>query len=215
MSHYQRSLFWMRRDLRFYDNAALFHACKKSRFVLAGFVFDTNILNGLKNKKDARVEFIFQSLKKLDEKLRTQNSRLFIMYGKPEKTIPELCKKLNLSAVFTNEDYETYAKKRDSSVKKTLASLSVDFYSFKDHVIFSGKEVQKKDGMAYLKFTPYKKAWLNQLKTLNKTAIHFPQGAFNSLPKNFKLGRDYPFPIVKHETQKQKILKLFLKARKP
>ena len=160
---YQKSLLWIRRDLRLHDNTALFHALKKSRFVLIGFVFDTNILKSLKNKKDLRVDFIFQSLKKLDKKLQSNGSRLFVMYGKPEETIPDLCKKLHLSSVFTNEDYETYAKKRDAAVKKTLKRISVDFHSFKDHVIFSGKEILKKDGSAYRVFTPYRKAWIKKL----------------------------------------------------
>lgn len=219
---YQRSLFWMRRDLRFYDNAALFHACKKSQFVLAGFVFDKNILTALKNKKDARVEFIFQSLKVLDKKLQTQGSRLFIMYGKPEKTIPDLCKKLKLSAVFTNEDYETYAKKRDASVKKALATLSVDFHSFKDHVIFSGTEIQKKDGTAYCKFTPYKKVWLKKLKTqpvkTYKTSLRKKWLPYNSFKKEWKpwklenMGfQSVKLPLKAGENQARQALKKFSK----
>jgi len=187
---YQKSLFWMRRDLRFYDNTALFHACKNSHYILAVFVFDTYILNSLKNKKDARVNFIFQSLKHLDQKLKSQGSRLFILHGKPEITIPDLCKKLNISAVFANEDYESYAKKRDSLVKKTLTFLSIDFHLFKDHVIFSENEVEKKDGKPYCKFTPYKKVWLKKLKNqplkIYKTHLKNKWLSFNYFKKEWK-----------------------------
>ena len=59
------SIIWLRRDLRLYDNAALFHALKNSDQVFTVFIFDTHILNKLKNKKDRRIEFILKSLKKL------------------------------------------------------------------------------------------------------------------------------------------------------
>ena len=55
-------IFWFRRDLRLHDNTALFHALSNSETVLPIFIFDTHILNDLKNKKDKRVDFIHQNI---------------------------------------------------------------------------------------------------------------------------------------------------------
>ena len=158
----------MRRDLRLKDSKALFEASLYSESVLAGFVFDTQILNTLRNKKDLRVVFIYRCLQDLDLQLKKKDSRLFVMIGDPKNEIPRLCQELSLSAVFVNEDYESYSKKRDAIVQHKLSQMSVHFHSFKDHVIFKGSEIQKKDGTAYKVFTHYKKAWL---KKLNKTNI--------------------------------------------
>ena len=161
---YKKSLCWIRRDLRLHDNKALYEAILRSESVLICFVFDTKILNLLDDKKDLRVTFIYQSLKELDRQLKKKDSRLFVMYGDPTYQVPQLCQTLNLSAVFVNEDYESYSKKRDTIVKHKLSQIPVDFYSFKDHVIFNGSEIKKKDGTPYRVFTPYKKAWLKRLQ---------------------------------------------------
>ncbi|MCZ0931841.1 MAG: deoxyribodipyrimidine photo-lyase [Oligoflexia bacterium] len=161
---YERSLCWLRRDLRLTDNRALFLACEKSKQVFLAFVFDINILNKLSNKKDLRVEFIFNAIQSINQKLKEQNSQVLILYGNPVELIPALCKKLKLSAVFVNEDYENYAKQRDQAIKKQLIRQQTAFHSSKDQVIFNGSEIKKEDGSSYRVFTAYKKAWLKKLK---------------------------------------------------
>ncbi|MEQ1557283.1 MAG: deoxyribodipyrimidine photo-lyase, partial [Gallionella sp.] len=59
------SLCWLRRDLRLFDHAALYHALKNSQAVQCVFVFDTDILQALPNQADRRVEFIWHSLAEL------------------------------------------------------------------------------------------------------------------------------------------------------
>ena len=70
ISDYTKSLVWFRRDLRDYDHAALYHALKSSRQVYCAFVFDTAILDELADKKDRRVEFIWESVKELKATLQ-------------------------------------------------------------------------------------------------------------------------------------------------
>ena len=52
----------------------------------------------------------------------------------------------------------------------------------------------------------YVKKWVPELKNLSKKFIHKP---WEYKDKNFKLGSDYPFPIVKHEEARAKALKAF------
>ncbi len=54
----------------------------------------------------------------------------------------------------------------------------------------------------------YVKKWIPELKNLSKKFIHKPW-EFNE--DNFKLGRDYPHPIVKHEDARLKALNAFKK----
>ena len=54
----------------------------------------------------------------------------------------------------------------------------------------------------------YVKKWVPELKKLPKKFIHKP---WESNEQNFKLGKDYPFPIVKHEEARTKALNAFKK----
>jgi len=54
----------------------------------------------------------------------------------------------------------------------------------------------------------YVKKWVPELKNLSKKFIHKP---WELEDENFKLGRDYPYPIVKHEEARIKALNAFKK----
>ncbi|GIR12235.1 MAG: hypothetical protein CM15mP23_08100 [Cryomorphaceae bacterium] len=78
------SIFWFRRDLRLEDNTALNQALSKKLQVLPVFIFDEEILHELPNN-DPRVNFIYNSLNKIDQTLKKHNSSLLCLRGKPIK----------------------------------------------------------------------------------------------------------------------------------
>jgi len=55
----------------------------------------------------------------------------------------------------------------------------------------------------------YVKKWIPELKNLEKKYIHKPWEINGK--NNFKLGKDYPFPIVNHEAAREKALSAFKK----
>jgi deoxyribodipyrimidine photo-lyase len=157
------NIFWFRRDLRLYDNAGLYHALKAELPVLPVFIFDRNILDQLENKKDARVEFIHRALGGLMRELAGHKSFLDVYYEKPLDAFSSLTENYTIRRVYTNEDYEPYARERDSAVEKMLREKSISFHAFKDQVIFSKQELLKEDGLPYTVFTPYSKKWKSLL----------------------------------------------------
>ena len=163
-NRYSKALVWLRRDLRTYDHVALSEATHRSRESAVVFVFDTQILKKLKNDSDTRVQFIYDSVMEIDQELKKRGSKLILLSGDPIELIPELAKSLKVDAIFFNEDYTPYAKKRDATVIRKLKDQSIETEVFKDHVVFNGKEVLKKDQSPYTVFTPYKKAWLGLLQ---------------------------------------------------
>jgi deoxyribodipyrimidine photo-lyase len=162
-----KTLCWIRRDLRLHDHAALSHALSAGETTLV-FVFDTHILDKLKNKSDKRVTFIMQSLQEIEKKLQTKGSSLIIRYGKPEEEIPKLCEELKIDKVFANRDYEPYAKKRDALIAK-----KVNFETFKDSVFFEKHEVVTGSGTVYKVFTPYKNKWLEHFEKNDKIVSNY------------------------------------------
>jgi len=156
------TVFWFRRDLRLEDNIALYHALAEQGNVLPLFIFDTEILDKLSNKADKRVSFIFKYLKKIKVELEKSGSSLLIKYGKPADIFDELSQKYKIAAVYTNQDYEPYARERDSAIGALLNKKGILFKTFKDQVIFEKSEVIKDDGKPYTIFTPYSKKWLQK-----------------------------------------------------
>ena len=130
------SLFWFRRDLRLHDNAGLYRALRSGNAVVPIFIFDNNILAELENKKDKRVDFIHRSLTAIQQELEKTGSTLHVLHGTPEECYQQLIKEYDVTAVYTNHDYEPYAAERDKKIAGYLASKDIAFYSFKDQVIF-------------------------------------------------------------------------------
>ena len=157
------SIFWFRRDLRLLDNAGLFNALKDGGQVLPLFIFDRNILDELEDKTDRRVEFIHEALQDLQKQLTKIGSSLDIRYGNPEEIFKELINEYTVQNVYTNHDYEPYAKDRDAVIGNLLQANSISFHTYKDQVIFEKDEVLKDDGKPYTIFTPYSKKWKTKL----------------------------------------------------
>lgn len=157
------NVFWFRRDLRLEDNAGLYHALRSGNPVLPVFIFDKNILNKLDDKYDRRVEFIHTSLLKIQEELVAMHSTLQVFYSTPEETFHQLSSSYTIEKVFTNHDYEPYAKERDNLIAEMLLRKGIAFETFKDQVIFEKDEVIKEDGKPYTVFTPYSKKWKSLL----------------------------------------------------
>lgn len=158
------TIFWFRRDLRLHDNAGLYRALKSGNPVVCLFIFDKNILDELENKEDARVTFIYDKVSELDQQLKQHGSSLLVKYDDPINTWKEILNEYNVKAVYTNKDYEPYAKQRDGQIGELLNKTAIDFKLYKDQVIFDGEEVVKDDKKPYTVFTPYKNRWLKSLK---------------------------------------------------
>jgi deoxyribodipyrimidine photo-lyase len=155
----QTTLFWFRRDLRISDNAGLYRALKSNKNVLPLFIFDSVILEKLEDRHDRRVDFIHRTLAILKAEFENVGTSLLTLYGDPVK----IFKVLSPGAVYTNHDYEPYARERDAEVKKILEAKGSSFSSFKDQVIFEKDEVLKDDGTPYTVFTPYSRKWKAKL----------------------------------------------------
>lgn len=148
------TLFWFRRDLRLEDNAGLYHALRENKNVLPVFIFDTNILETL-DKDDRRIAFIHEALTALREALHALGSSLLVLHGDPVK----IYKQIEPKAVYTNHDFEPYARERDETIRVLLEKKEIPFKTYKDHVFFEKGEVLKDNGTPYTVFTPYSRKW--------------------------------------------------------
>lgn len=164
------NIFWFRRDLRLYDNHGLYHALKNKN-VLPIFIFDPKIIDKLEDKRDPRVNFIFNELMIIQNQLQQQGSQLHIYYNNPLNVFQYLVKNYKMKALFINHDYEPYAIKRDQQIKSYLESQNISFNTFKDQVIFEKDDILKKDNKPYTVFTPYSRQWKQKFTNSNTTGF--------------------------------------------
>lgn len=156
-------LVWLRRDLRLHDNAALYHALKRGRPVLPVFIFDRTILDALDDRCDRRVEFLVQEIDRLRNELAKLGSAIIVRYGKPIDVWKELITQYTIADVFTNHDYEGYAKDRDKAIGDLLAEQGIGFHTSKDQTLFERDEVLSGKKTPYTVFTPYSRKWREKL----------------------------------------------------
>ena len=157
------NIFWFRRDLRLDDNTGLFHALSSNEEVLPIFIFDETILSQLQ-KDDARVTFIHQQLEKIQEQLQVIGKSLAVFHGNPFEVFIKLINENQIKTVFTNHDYEPYARKRDLELYHLFKDENIEFKTSKDQVIFEKSEVVKEDGTPYVVYTPYSNKWKNNFR---------------------------------------------------
>src|SRR5690554_6432314 len=147
------SICWLRRDLRLNDNTALYHALRSGNPVLCLFIFDTNILESLSDKKDRRVNFIYERLKALEKELNRQHSSLLLIHDKAEEAFEVICERFSVESVFANHDYEPYARERDHIIGRYLADRGILFSTFKDQVLYEKSEILNGQDKPYTVFT--------------------------------------------------------------
>lgn len=176
-----KTIFWFRRDLRLKDNIGLHNALKNNPEVTPIFIFDEDIISELP-KDDKRISFIYNEIENIKKQLNKIGSDLLVFKGKPILVFQKLVEKNNIEKVYTNRDYEPFAISRDNQIGKFLTTKGIEFYTFKDQVIFEKDEIVKSDGKPYLVFTPYSKLWKNRL-----TNDMLSDNSINKYKSNFKV----------------------------
>ncbi|MBR9847397.1 MAG: deoxyribodipyrimidine photo-lyase, partial [Algicola sp.] len=180
------NIFWFRRDLRLDDNVGFYQALKSEYPVLPVFIFDSEILDKLP-EDDARVTFIYETLQSMRETIQDEyDSSIAMFHGKPVDIYKQLIEDYEIHSVYTNHDYEPYARDRDSEIKELLSKHEIEFKTFKDQVIFEKDEVVKKDGNPYIVYTSYMKVWKETFKT-HDLEIYYTNSYLDNLVKHSRL----------------------------
>ncbi|MGD1997844.1 MAG: deoxyribodipyrimidine photo-lyase, partial [Candidatus Dependentiae bacterium] len=155
-----RALHIFRRDLRLADNTALLHALHNSTEVIPCFILDPRQVSDKNNYRSLHaMQFMFASLRELDEALRRHGSQLYLFYGEAEKVVLDLLQKttLDISLVTWNRDYTPFARTRDESLEKLCKKNDVEASDHSDALLQEPGDVIKNDGSPYTVFTPFYK----------------------------------------------------------
>ncbi len=151
------AVWWIRRDLRLVDNQALAAALSAVDQVIPLFIIDPffEVSDYVGNKRRA---FLWAGLHQLNADLRQRGSRLIVRYGRPQAVLSAILAESGAEAIFAEEDFTSYARRRDSQIARELP-----LHLTPGLVVHPPGTVLKPDGEPYTVFTPFKKnAWLQR-----------------------------------------------------
>lgn len=148
-----KNIWWIRRDLRLTDNAALQTALEAGA-TLPVFILDP----ALEHLSARRLNFLYEGLSSLDKELRKRNSYLVIRKGKPVDVLRQLFNEVKAETIYAEEDYTPYAHQRDALIQKILPLKLIQ-----GQTVHHPKSILKQDGRPYTVYTPYSKTWKAQL----------------------------------------------------
>ena len=148
-------IWWIRRDVRLFDNPALHAALGGGAAVLPVFIWDETLLAS-SYMSQRRTAFLAEGLRLLDEDLRQRGSQLLVLNGRPLPLLAQLVAQTGATAVYAQRDVSPYAKKRDKRLAAELPLILTDGVAIRPT-----DAVYKDDGTPYTVFTPYKKRWLS------------------------------------------------------
>lgn len=116
-----RTIVWFRRDLRIADHAPLFRAALRGE-VIPVFVLDRALLHHPETAV-ARVSFMLDCLRSLDEELRQRGGRLILRSGDPVEVLPQLVRETQADGIYAYLDFERiYGRVRDGRLNRSLAA---------------------------------------------------------------------------------------------
>ncbi|MEA5465367.1 FAD-binding domain-containing protein [Leptothoe sp. PORK10 BA2] len=114
------TLVWFRRDLRTSDHEPLYRAAKRGA-VIPVFVFDRALLLHPETGA-ARVAFMVDCLRHLDQDLRRLGGRLILRQGDPVEVLPQLIVATQADGIYCHTDCERiYGRVRDAKLTQVLA----------------------------------------------------------------------------------------------
>lgn len=151
------AIWWIRRDLRIDDSAALTTALRLGAgSVVPVFVLDPDVLGSrYHTSAERRVQFLRNGLSALDGELRRRGSRLVVRHGSPVNVLGELAATLGATSVVAERDYSPFAKRRDAEVGQALPLHLVGSTSIRP-----ASDTAKTDGTGYAVFGAFRRAWM-------------------------------------------------------
>lgn len=155
-------IVWIRRDLRLYDNPALYHATQYDAPILPVFVWHPEeeapwAMGG------AQKWWLHYSLIAFKKSLAPKKVPFLIKKGPSASTLIHIIEETGASIVLWNKAYEPAELKRDQDVCETLQERGVEVRQLESQLLHDPNEIRTGKGDPYKVYTPF---WKNVYSTL-------------------------------------------------
>lgn len=165
-------LVWFRKDLRIYDNPALYHACRQGTVTAVYFV--TPQQWQVHNLAPIQADFIEASLNSLSQSLAQLGINLLIEEVADFAQIPAclqvLTERYRVHTIHANSEPEINEIERDNAVLNSGLPLRL----YPGDCLLEPGSVLTKQGKMYKVFSAFRNAWMVQIKQLDITPLAQP-----------------------------------------
>jgi len=139
------SIVWFKTDLRLHDNETLIKAIEQSDEIIPVYCFDETHYQitqyGFYKTGNFRAQFLLESLKDLDNKLRKLGSGLIIVKGKPENELYKIAQKYQAKKVFAKKEVAFEEKQTEERVEKELWKLKCELETFSTSTLYHAQDL--------------------------------------------------------------------------
>ena len=127
------NIVWFKRDLRFTDNEALFHAHQSGLPLLLVYSFEPSVMNY--DDADARHwRFIYESIQDLQRKLDVSNTKIYFFHNEVETVFSELLQHFDIQKVFSHQEIgNKITFDRDISMQEFFQKNKIAWKEFQMH----------------------------------------------------------------------------------
>jgi deoxyribodipyrimidine photo-lyase len=127
------NIVWFKRNLRFFDNEALFNAHQSGLPLLLVYIFEPSIMN----YDDADVRhwrFIYESIQDLQRKLNASNSKLYFFHNEAETVYSEIIKNFQVETIFSHQEIgNKITFDRDIAMQELFQKNNIAWKEFQMH----------------------------------------------------------------------------------
>ena len=163
------TIVWLRRDLRLADHQALTDAAR------AGAVIPVYIHapheQGNWTAGAASSWWLHQSLRELSDALAARGSQLVLRRGNSLEELQRLLAESGAGRVVWQRQYEPAVTARDAKIKSELRAEGIAVESFPGALLFEPWETLNKSGTPYQVFTPFWRAALTRLQSVDTLPV--------------------------------------------
>jgi len=164
ISAVKTAIHWFRRDLRLTDNTALRKAVEFGEAIVPVYIA-SDWQGGHRWTGSHRQQFLCDSLKALDESLRSHGGRLIVRQGAAIESLKALVRETKAEAIFFNRDPDPFGRAVEEQLAKWGREEGIRITACQDHCLHERDEVLSGSEEPYRVFTPYAKAWAKLAKT--------------------------------------------------
>lgn len=150
----QKTIVWLRHDLRLADNPALHAACQAGD-VLILYIHDEPSMRSL---GAASKVWLHHALTNLEKSLQNKGGNLHLTSGQAKSVLTGLIAEYGITDVYWNRAYSPNEVARDKDLKTFLKEKNIGVKSFKANLLFEPWEVRTQTDGFYKVFTPF---WKN------------------------------------------------------
>ena len=156
-------IVWIRKDLRLFDNPALFHAVEKKTPLILLFIWSPQE-EGIWTMGEAQQWWLHHSLQAFSSSLEPYSQSLVIRHGPCTSTLLDVARETGSKAVYWNKVYEPNEANRDQNIATALQKNGINALQWESQLLHDPTLVSTGKGTPYKVFTPF---W----RTIQKTIL--------------------------------------------